>query len=233
MPARDAGHKCKRCGKGSHPREHCPARDATCYKCNCKGHYNSTVFFKSNFSSPTQDQESDTYSDVIYLNTVNEQAMVTPRKTLWNVEITIENKKVLFKVDTDAEVTAMSSSAWESIRDSTGNLAKSKQQLHGPDHQPLTVLGIINLTMMFNVRSTTQRVFIVKNLRNNLLGLPAITELQLIQPHQIDVIQRNIPDQYSELLTGLGSMKEPCTIRMKPDVKPYSIYTHHVTSLYC
>ena len=228
LPTQPSWHKCKRCGKGSHPREHCPARDATCYRCNRKGHYKAQCLSKTISeltSSPTQDQESDTYSDVIYLNIVNEQAMVTPRKTSWNVEITIVNKKVLFKVDTGAEVTAMSNSAWESKRDSTGNLAKSKQQLHGPDHQPLTVLGTVNLTMMFNGRSTIQRVFIVKNLRNNLLGLPAITELQLIQQHQIDVIQRNIPDQFPELFTGLGSMKEPYTIRMKPDAKPYSIYT--------
>ena len=25
---------CKRCGKGSHPRQSCPARDVSCYRCN-------------------------------------------------------------------------------------------------------------------------------------------------------------------------------------------------------
>ena len=65
----------------------------------------------------------------------------------------------------------------------------------------------------------------MKHVRNNLLGLPAITQLQLIQQHQIDVIQKSIPDQFLQLFTGLGNMKEPHTIKMKPEAKPYSIYT--------
>ena len=85
---------------------------------------------------------------------------------------------LLFKVDTGADVTAMSESAWQQLNsDNKFQLTSTTQQLCGPDRQPLTVLGTVNLTMMLNGRSTTQRVFIVKNLRNNLLGLPAITEL--------------------------------------------------------
>ena len=53
---------------------------------------------------------------------MNEQAVVAPRKTSWNVEVTIINKKVSFKVDTGAEVTALSGSAWKSIQDLTGKL---------------------------------------------------------------------------------------------------------------
>ena len=105
------------------------------------------------------------------------------------------------------------------------NITKSKQRLFGPDRQPLTMLGTVNLTMTLEEKSTTQQVFILKNLKNNLLGLPAITQLQLIQQHQIDVIQKTIPDQFPQLFTGLGDMKEPYTIKMKPEAKPDSIYT--------
>ena len=66
-------------------------------------------------SSSNPDQESDTYSDVIYLNIMNEQAVVTPRNTSWNVEVIIINKKASFKVDTGDEVTALSASAWYRI----------------------------------------------------------------------------------------------------------------------
>ena len=77
--------KCRRCGRGSHPRQDCPARDATCHRCNHKGHYSAQCLSKTILeltSSSNPDQESDTYSDVIYLNNVNEQAVVTPRKLL-------------------------------------------------------------------------------------------------------------------------------------------------------
>ena len=33
-PARPSVSNCRRCGSGSHPRQSCPARDATCFRCN-------------------------------------------------------------------------------------------------------------------------------------------------------------------------------------------------------
>ena len=30
---------CRRCGKTSHPRQSCPAKEATCFRCNRKGHF--------------------------------------------------------------------------------------------------------------------------------------------------------------------------------------------------
>ena len=32
---------CRRCGKGSHPQQSCPARDITCFQCNRRGHYST------------------------------------------------------------------------------------------------------------------------------------------------------------------------------------------------
>ena len=32
---------CRRCGKNSHPRQLCPAKEMLCYRCNRKGHYSS------------------------------------------------------------------------------------------------------------------------------------------------------------------------------------------------
>ena len=42
------GKVCRQCGKSSHPRQLCPARDATCFRCNRKGHYGArSVSFKN------------------------------------------------------------------------------------------------------------------------------------------------------------------------------------------
>ena len=43
---------------------------------------------------------------------------------------------------------------------------------------------------------------------------------------QLDTIQKLIPDQFPDLFTGLGTMKEMYTIKMKPNAKPYALYTH-------
>ena len=42
---------------------------------------------------------------------------------------------------------------------------------------------------------------------------------------QLDTIQKDIPDQFPDLFTHLGTMKEMYTIKMKPNAKPYALYT--------
>ena len=127
--------KCRKCGKGSHPRQQCPASDATCHRCKRVGHYKSqclsktmaevTTSMQSLETTDHQDYDDDeTYSDPIYLNTVTDQQ--TPLTNSWNVQVTIVNKKVLFKLDTGAEVTAMSDSAWELVHEQSGPLKRSK-----------------------------------------------------------------------------------------------------------
>ena len=60
--------QCTRCGKGQHPRDRCPAKEATCYRCQKKGHYSSQCFSK-------QDQDSEVpranHIDTAFLDTVS------------------------------------------------------------------------------------------------------------------------------------------------------------------
>lgn len=39
--------QCTRCGKGTHPREKCPAKDAKCHRCQRKGHYGAMCYAKT------------------------------------------------------------------------------------------------------------------------------------------------------------------------------------------
>lgn len=73
-------------------------------------------------------------------------------------------------------------------------------------------------------------MFIIHNLRNNLLGLPAIKPLQIL-PMQLDTIGHGIPDQFPNLFTGLGNMKGQYTIKLKPGAKPFALYTPRSTPL--
>ena len=90
-----------------------------------------------------------------------------------------------------------------------GKLRKTKQTLCGPDCKLLDSLGTVSLTLTSNEKSCAQQICIIRNLRNNLLGLP---ELQMLV--QIYVMEKTIPDQ---LLTGLSNMHER---RLKPDANP-------------
>ena len=80
VPDQPQMRTCKRCGKGSHPYQLCPARDVTCYRCNRKGHYSSKCLSRTmgEVTTPIQQptvhylqEDNDLYSDTIYLNAVN------------------------------------------------------------------------------------------------------------------------------------------------------------------
>jgi len=140
------------------------------------------------------------------------------------VQVTINNKVLLFEVDIGTEVTAITESAWQQLNSNRKfQLASTKQQPCGPDKRSLKLLGTVTLTHTVKSKSCTQKVFVVRSLRNNLLDLPAIKLLQMLS--QLDNIQTFIPDQFPDLFTGLGTMKEMYTIKMKPNAKPYAFYT--------
>ena len=56
---------CTRCGKGSHPRDRCPAKEATCHRCSKKGHYSSQCLTKR-----VSEVTSENLLDTAFLDTV-------------------------------------------------------------------------------------------------------------------------------------------------------------------
>jgi predicted aspartyl protease len=58
----------------------------------------------------------------------------------WRVDVAVNDQHVMFKVDTGAEVTAISEQTWASLRD-TPTLQKATKSLCGPDHMPLHLIG--------------------------------------------------------------------------------------------
>ena len=93
--------KCTRCGKPKHDRgARCPAKDATCHKCNRKGHYSNQCFSKTVAAAGATDELS---SDTAFLG-----SMGANTQSPWTAEILLNQVKVSFKLDTGAEVTAIS-----------------------------------------------------------------------------------------------------------------------------
>ena len=132
-----------------------------------------------------------------YLNTVEGDS------NSWKIELDVENEPLPFKIDTGAEVTAISEFAWKSLQNPP-TLTKTTKHLCGPDRKPLRIIGEAKVNLRAKQKCSVQRVFVVKGLSNNLLGLPAIKALSLLQ--YVDSIQNDdILKEYSELFTGLGT----------------------------
>ena len=71
-----------------------------------------------------------------------------------------------------------------------------------------------------------QEIFVVKGLQNNLLGLPAIQALSLIKKLQVVTLSGSfIKQSYPNLFTGLGTLGEEYTIKLKQSAVPYALHT--------
>ena len=76
-----------------------------------------------------------------------------------------------------------------------------------------------------------QNIYVVEGLKINLLGLPAITALNLAV--RVDATESTTPTstkteiekQFPSLFRGLGNIGDEYEIRIKQDAKPHSIYT--------
>ena len=213
--SKDSGEKqfCKRCGKDHRPTDKCPAKKATCYKCNHKGHFSAQCLSRRSATATTSELTEDTF-----LGTLS-----TTGESSWSISIQLEGKQMCFKLDTGAEVSAISDLAYKTLGNST--LQKPAKVLVGPTRNALKVLGQFDGTFWIGEKTSVETVFVVSGLKSNLLGLPAIKSLQLLQKiYSVSSLQQNIRERFPKVFSGLGTLGDPYTIKLKEGAKPYALY---------
>ena len=111
------------------PGDRCLAKQATCRKCNKKGHYATWCFSKTAAASAHEVEAEDP----AFLG-----ALINSSDNSWTSNLRIAGKRVQFKLDTGAEVTAISETTYHKLDKIP--LQKSSRSLQGPAGQSLTVL---------------------------------------------------------------------------------------------
>ena len=90
-------------------------------------------------------------------------------------------------------------------------------------------MGQCHLDITFKGRSSSQQVFVVKDLKSNLLGLPAITALKLAarldETSNTPLTAAIIHEKYPKLFCGLGNLGEDYQIKLKEDAVPFALFT--------
>ena len=76
-------------------------------------------------------------------------------------------------------------------------------------------------------RSCQNDIYVVRDIAHNLLGLPTIMGLNLLvlmyAIHQSD--RATLQQKFPSLFTRLGTLQNKYDIRLKPDAKPFALYT--------
>ena len=129
-----------------------------------------------------------------------------------------------FKIDTGAEVAAISTDVFEVI--GRPNWQKPTKILCGPDKSSLKVLGCTTVMLTYKHVSIKHCVYVIQHLSNNLLGLPAITTLNILNKvHDIHCRENAILSKFQDLFQGIGKMPCEYEMKLKQDTKPYSLFT--------
>ena len=84
------------------------------------------------------------------------------------------------------------------------------------------------VTLSSRGKVSSQQVYVVRGLEQNLLGLPVIEELNLLAK-DAEVRHGPEPDdvttQFLALFLGLGALDGDFQINLKPDVTPFALHT--------
>ncbi|KAK7878780.1 hypothetical protein WMY93_030940 [Mugilogobius chulae] len=202
---------CSKCGKApAHPAVQCPAKNAECHNCGKRGHYGRVC------RSNTAVNELADSADGLFLGELD------TGEDPWLADIDVRGNKVRFKLDSGADVTAISEQTFKDFKEPNEQLQKAEKPLYGPGGTALTVLGSTTENIFYCDRSTTEKIYVVRNLRVALLSRTASVRLKLIA--RMDSIdQETVKKAYPRLCDGLGLVHKPYTIKLKPDAKPFSL----------
>ena len=105
-----------------------------------------------------------------YLNTIDYD-----QGHAWTCQVNVNWQDVLFKIATGAEVTVTSDKITESIGLQQLNCRTKK--LHGPDNRALEVIGEATVRLVYRGTECKQSIFVVRNVKQNLLGFPAMGQM--------------------------------------------------------
>ena len=138
-----------------------------------------------------------------FLNLKHPSTLSDQAETSWQAKIALEGKEMTFKLDTGAEVTAISDSTFHHHLKHQ-ELTKPTKILFGPSRRPLQVLGQFEGKLKHKSTTATRRIYVVKGVKTDLLSLPAIRVDTNTTEEEADIIKKKFP----KIFTGLGNLGE-------------------------
>lgn len=212
---------CNKCGKSpSHPASQCPAKTVECRNCGKRGHYGRVCRSASSVNAVAEDTGGLHDTDGLFLGTVTSEDSEGP----WMADIIVKGRKVTFKIDTGADVSAIPEHVLAGIILKDRKLGRVQKSLYGPGGTKLYVTGVTTETLTYKERNTTEKLFVVKDLQVALLSRAASLRLKLVaRLDSISIGLDTVKSAYPKLCDGLGRVQKPYTIKLKPDAKPFSL----------
>lgn len=220
--------KCYWCSSNVHHiRSQCPALKANCSNCSRIGHYEKACLKKnvnavSIAETPCENENATPGpGETFFINSID----TATQETSWSRTIRINNcDSIRFKIDTGADVTVLPHEMAARYK-----IRPSEAVLIGPSKAPLDFVGVFDATLSYKNTSSTQRIYVVRNLHEPLLGKPAINGLNIIKFINETVMHTGVHSEvqpyteFPKLWSGLGNIPGEYKITLDKDHVPFAI----------
>jgi hypothetical protein len=173
-----------------------------------KGHYASVCKSRSTV------REVEDYGFLGEVNSNNSEP--------WIINLKVKDTDIQFKIDTGAVLSVVLEYVFKKLKNI--RLVKADKILFGPGQKQLQVLGTFKCELKAKTAKSNQELYVVKGLRNSLLGRTAIQSLGLLLKSDVKNVD-TVQEQYSELFSGLGKTDWEYTIKLKPGYVPFALST--------
>ena len=221
------GKQCKWCGYSHEPKK-CPAYNKTCAKCKGRNHFAQVCKAKGQPDRRQKkinecQQTDDSSEEEFYVSTVRK---INSVQSSWTQGVVINKKKVIFKLDTGAEVSVMPLETLKTLGKHI-KVKKTKVILVSYGDVDFKIKPIGEITLICNVGKKTENILFTivdTNDQTPLLGLEACVKLNLIKrTDMINVEFGNLDQvvsQFHNVFHGLGKFPTKHNITLKSETVP-------------
>ena len=210
-------------------RDNCPAWGKKCKTCSKLNHFSSSSMCKGQQSMDSVER------DEIDMDSLFSGAIEGDVNQNKDFEVTITTKfgKIEAKIDSGADVTAITEDDLKKIGKDRSMLKKTNKRFVGPDSHKIFCIGYTYVSLTWGKNNSKQLVYVCKNLKKALLGKPAIRALHILNvdiPEEVrcEAIEESYTNkfikEFPKVFNGLGKMKgEPVHIQLKPGTVPFHL----------
>ena len=232
-------NNCRYCGK-SHARGSCPAYGQNCRKCNKVNHFANVCLSKtvniieqptcrlgSQYKTEKNNQQQEDNS--FYISTIQAATYHPITDTTinaissdsWNINLTVNNTNIIFKIDTGAQVNVISNKSLNQL-EQRPILKPSNVKLTAYNGTTIPVKGHCLLNIQHTGKNYPLLFIVVETDSSSILGLRAIEKLNLIKRVNEISLENNETffQQFDDCFDEIGTLPKIHHITIDPNIQP-------------
>nr|XP_034840382.1 uncharacterized protein LOC117996432 [Maniola hyperantus] len=214
---------CEKCNLRHSKNIRCPGFSGKCFRCNMVGHrarfctvkFTREVVEEPDFEEERWEDECSENGELLMSNISIEAS--NKMCDSWCETIEVDGVCVQFKLDSGAEASVMSLSSYEKAGFDKIKLIKCNTVLREISKNKLPVIGYFNGLLKFKEQVCNEKIYVLNNNCNNLLGLKACITLKLIA--RLNQVSLDLK-KYESIFEGIGCLPTVCKIVVDKTVLP-------------